>query len=156
MKRVCRAQLGSGQIVERLDRALIALQGPRAEAALALLAPECSSMRFMDVRSLTLMGAECRVARSGYTGEDGFKIQLPADIAREIARSLANACVAPIGLGARDSLRLEAGLCLYGSDIDETIAPVEASLTWAIQKARRRGGAREGGFPGTQDQSWAA
>jgi len=146
-----RAQLGSECDVEQLDRALIALQGPRAEAALALLAPECSSMRFMDVRSLTLMGAECRVARSGYTGEDGFEISTPADIAREIAEELlANACVAPIGLGARDSLRLEAGLCLYGSDIDETMTPVEASLSWAIQKARRCGGAREGGFPGAE------
>jgi aminomethyltransferase len=135
--------------VERLDRALIALQGPKAEAALALLAPECASMRFMDVRTLTLMGAECRVARSGYTGEDGFEISTPADIAREIAEELlANACVAPIGLGARDSLRLEAGLCLYGSDIDERTTPVEAGLSWAIQKVRRRRGAREGGFPG--------
>jgi aminomethyltransferase len=108
-------------------------------------------MRFMDVRSLTLMGAECRVARSGYTGEDGFEISIPAHIARDIAEELlANASVVPIGLGARDSLRLEAGLCLYGSDIDETLTPVEASLSWAIQKARRRGGAREGGFPGAE------
>jgi aminomethyltransferase len=146
-----RAQLGSECDVEQLDRALIALQGPKAEAALALLAPECSNMRFMDVRSLTLMGAECRVARSGYTGEDGFEISIPAHIARDIAEELlANASVVPIGLGARDSLRLEAGLCLYGSDIDETLTPVEASLSWAIQKARRRGGAREGGFPGAE------
>jgi aminomethyltransferase len=144
-----RAQLANECEVERLDRALIALQGPKAEAALALLAPECASMRFMDVRTLTLMGAECRVARSGYTGEDGFEISTPADIAREIAEELlANACVAPIGLGARDSLRLEAGLCLYGSDIDERTTPVEAGLSWAIQKVRRRRGAREGGFPG--------
>ena len=97
------------------------------------------------------MGAECRVARSGYTGEDGFEISTPPDIAREIAEELlANACVAPIGLGARDSLRLEAGLCLYGSDIDERTTPVEAGLSWAIQKVRRRGGAREGGFPGAE------
>jgi aminomethyltransferase len=144
-----RAHLANECEVERLDRALIALQGPKAEAALALLAPECASMRFMDVRTLTLMGAECRVARSGYTGEDGFEISTPADIAREIAEELlANACVAPIGLGARDSLRLEAGLCLYGSDIDERTTPVEAGLSWAIQKVRRRRGAREGGFPG--------
>jgi aminomethyltransferase len=146
-----RAQLGNECDVERLDRALIALQGPKAEAALALLAPECVSMRFMDVRTLTLMGAECTVARSGYTGEDGFEISIPADIAREIAEELlANAFVAPIGLGARDSLRLEAGLCLYGSDIDEMTTPVEAGLFWAIQKARRHGGAREGGFPGAE------
>jgi aminomethyltransferase len=144
-----RAHLANECEVERLDRALIALQGPKAEAALALLAPECASMRFMDVRTLTLMGAECRVARSGYTGEDGFEISTPADIAREIAEELlANACVAPIGLGARDSLRLEAGLCLYGSGIDERTTPVEAGLSWAIQKVRRRRGAREGGFPG--------
>jgi len=146
-----RAQLGNECDVEQLDRALIALQGPKAEAALALLAPECTTMRFMDVRALTLMGAECKVARSGYTGEDGFEISTPADIAREIAEELlANPCVAPIGLGARDTLRLEAGLCLYGSDIDERTTPVEAGLSWAIQKVRRRGGAREGGFPGAE------
>jgi aminomethyltransferase len=145
------ALLGNKCDVERLDRALIALQGPKAEAVLALLAPECASMRFMDMRTLTLMGAECRVARSGYTGEDGFEISTPADIAREIVEELlANASVAPIGLGARDSLRLEAGLCLYGSDIDERTTPVEAGLSWAIQKVRRRGGARRGGFPGAE------
>ncbi len=146
-----RAQLGNECEVERLDRALIALQGPKAQSALALLAPECMSMRFMDVRRLTLMGTECMVARSGYTGEDGFEISIPSDIASEIAEGLlANAGVAPIGLGARDSLRLEAGLCLYGSDIDERTTPVEAGLSWAIQKARRRGGPREGSFPGAE------
>jgi aminomethyltransferase len=146
-----RAQLGNGCDVERLDRALIALQGPKAEAALALLAPDCAAMRFMDIRTLMVMGAECTVARSGYTGEDGFEISTPADIVREIAEELlANASVSPIGLGARDSLRLEAGLCLYGSDIDEKTTPVEAGLSWAIQKVRRRGGAREGGFPGAE------
>ena len=146
-----RVQLGDECDVERLDRALIALQGPKAEAALALLAPECTSMRFMDVRTLTLMGTECMVMRSGYTGEDGFEISVPADIAREIAEELlANPRVAPIGLGARDSLRLEAGLCLYGSDIDESTTPVEAGLSWAMQKVRRRRGAREGNFPGAE------
>ena len=146
-----RGQLGKECEVERLDRALIALQGPKAETALATLAPECTSMRFMDVRTLTLMGAECMVSRSGYTGEDGYEISTPADIAREIAEELlANADVAPIGLGARDSLRLEAGLCLYGSDIDDKTTPVEAGLSWAIQKERRSGGAREGGFPGAE------
>ena len=146
-----RGQLGKECKVERLDRALIALQGPKAETALAILAPECTSMRFMDVRTLTLMGAECMVSRSGYTGEDGYEISTPADIAREIAEELlANADVAPIGLGARDSLRLEAGLCLYGSDIDDKTTPVEAGLSWAIQKERRSGGAREGGFPGAE------
>jgi aminomethyltransferase len=146
-----RAELGNECDVERLDRALIALQGPKAEAALARLAPECTCMRFMDIRTLTVMGAECTVARSGYTGEDGFEISTPADIAREIAEELlANPCVSPIGLGARDSLRLEVGLCLYGSDIDGTTTPVEAGLSWAIQKACHRGGAREGGFPGAE------
>jgi aminomethyltransferase len=146
-----RAELGNECEVERLDRALIALQGPKAETALAVLTPECTKMRFMEVRTLTLMGADCMVARSGYTGEDGFEISTPTDIAREVAEELlANADVAPVGLGARDSLRLEAGLCLYGSDIDEDTTPVEAGLSWAIQKSRRRGGAREGGFPGAE------
>jgi aminomethyltransferase len=146
-----RAQLGKECEVERLERALIALQGPKAESALALLSPECTNMRFMDVRMLTLMGADCMVARSGYTGEDGFELSIPTDIAREIAEELlANADVAPAGLGARDSLRLEAGLCLYGLDIDESTTPVEAGLSWAIQKVRRRGGARENDFPGAE------
>jgi aminomethyltransferase len=146
-----RAQLEKECEVERLDRALIALQGPKAESALALLSPECTNMRFMDVRMLTLMGADCMVARSGYTGEDGFELSIPTDIAREIAEELlANADVAPVGLGARDSLRLEAGLCLYGLDIDESTTPVEAGLSWAIQKVRRRGGARENDFPGAE------
>lgn len=144
-----RTQLGNACEIEQPDRALIALQGPKAEAVLAPLAPECTSMRFMDVRMLALMGAQCIVVRSGYTGEDGFEISIPSDSAGEIAEGLlANASVAPIGLGARDSLRLEAGLCLYGSDIDERTTPVEAGLSWAIQKARRRGGPREGSFPG--------
>jgi aminomethyltransferase len=146
-----RAQLGDGCDVELLDRALIALQGPKAEAVLTLLAPECARMRFMDMRTLALMGADCTVARSGYTGEDGFEISTPPDIAREIAEELlANASVAPIGLGARDSLRLEAGLCLYGSDIDNRTTPVEAGLSWVIQKVRRCGGIRSGGFPGAE------
>ena len=146
-----RAQIGKECEIERLDRALIALQGPRAESALAVLAPGCTKMRFMDVRTLTLMGAECTVMRSGYTREDGFEISTSAAMAREVAEELlANADVAPIGLGARDTLRLEAGLCLYGADIDESTTPVEADLSWAIQKVRRHGGAREGGFPGAE------
>jgi len=146
-----RAALGSDCEIERLDRGLLALQGPKAEAALAVLNPDCISMRFMDARVLKLMGAYCFVTRSGYTGEDGFEISMPADLAREMAEELlANASVAPIGLGARDSLRLEAGLCLYGSDINESTTPVEAGLSWAIQKVRRRGGIREGGFPGAE------
>jgi aminomethyltransferase len=108
-------------------------------------------MRFMDVRTLTLMGAKCLVLRSGYTGEDGFEISTPDDVAREIAEELlANVDIASIGLGARDSLRLEAGLCLYGSDIDARTTPVESGLSWAIQKVRRCGGAREGDFPGAE------
>jgi aminomethyltransferase len=136
------------------DRALLALQGPGAEAALAVLLPEVKAMRFMDHRVTHTWvgdwsGAEFWVSRSGYTGEDGFEVSVPNGIADEFARALLmQAGVAPIGLGARDSLRLEAGLCLYGHDIDTTTSPVEANLTWAIQKARRAGGAREGGFPG--------
>ncbi|MTD94398.1 glycine cleavage system aminomethyltransferase GcvT [Hyphomicrobium sp. xq] len=131
------------------ERALMALQGPKAAAALSLIAPECGHMSFMDVRTLELLGAPCVVSRSGYTGEDGFEIACHADIAREIAEALLeDPAVAPVGLGARDSLRLEAGLCLYGSDIDETTTPVEADLAWAIPKSRRRHGSREGGFPG--------
>jgi aminomethyltransferase len=144
-----RAHLADACEIAVLDRALIALQGPKAEAALAKFAPDCTAMKFMDVAGLTILGADCIVSRSGYTGEDGFEISLPADRAEEIARALLeDPAVYPIGLGARDSLRLEAGLCLYGQDIDETTTPVEAALTWAMQKARRAGGAREGGYPG--------
>ena len=135
--------------IEALDSALIALQGPRAESALAPLASNVSSMRFMDARETSIMGAKCVATRSGYTGEDGFEISIPSSSAREIVETLlAQPNVAPIGLGARDSLRLEAGLCLYGADLDEATTPVENSLSWAIQKVRRRGGSRAGGFPG--------
>jgi aminomethyltransferase len=135
--------------VEVLDRALIALQGPSAESALAPLAPDISSMRFMDARETSIMGAKCVVTRSGYTGEDGFEVSIPSSNAREIVETLlAQPNVARIGLGARDSLRLEAGLCLYGADLDEATTPVEGGLSWAIQKVRRRGGSRAGGFPG--------
>lgn len=131
------------------DRALLALQGPGAEAALAALVPGVGGMRFMDVAVVDWDGAELWLSRSGYTGEDGFEISVPEGRVADLARALlAEPGVLPIGLGARDSLRLEAGLCLYGHDIDETTTPVEAGLTWAIQKARRTGGAREGGFPG--------
>jgi aminomethyltransferase len=132
-------------------RGLLALQGPGAEAALAALNPAVRDMRFMDVAAMELVGATCWVSRSGYTGEDGFEISIPGTMAPRLARALLeNPEVAPIGLGARDSLRLEAGMCLYGSDIDEDTTPVEAGLSWAIQKARRTGGAREGGFPGAE------
>ena len=138
--------------IERIeDRALVALQGPGAEAALAGLAPDVRSMRFMDFRTTDVMNVACFVSRSGYTGEDGFEISLPASHAEAVARELLkNSNVAMIGLGARDSLRLEAGLCLYGSDLDATTTPVEAALEWSIQKARRTGGSREGNFPGAQ------
>ena len=138
-------------IERRDDQALLALQGPGAEAALARLMPEIRSMRFMDVRAIEAMNAACTVSRSGYTGEDGFEISLPASHAETVARELLeDSDVAMIGLGARDSLRLEAGLCLYGSDLDATTTPVEAGLEWSIQKVRRTGGSREGNFPGAQ------
>ena len=131
------------------DRALLALQGPAAEAALARLVPDVVEMRFMDVAIRQWDTAELWISRSGYTGEDGFEISVPNAFAGAFARKLlAMEEVAPIGLGARDSLRLEAGMCLYGHDIDEETTPVEGNLTWAIQKARRAGGARAGGFPG--------
>ena len=139
----------SCEIEQLNDRGLLALQGPQAGAVLARLAPASQTMVFMSAQSLSIDGINCFVTRSGYTGEDGFEISVPAAQAEQLARTLlAQPEVQPIGLGARDSLRLEAGLCLYGHDIDTTTTPVEASLTWAIQKARRAGGAREGGFPG--------
>lgn len=134
-------------VTELADRALLALQGPKAEAALARLLPEVAEMRFMDSRRF----GDIWVSRSGYTGEDGFEISLPAEQATPMAAQLvAMEEVEPIGLGARDSLRLEAGLCLYGHDIDETTSPTEGNIGWAIQGARRIGGAREGGFPGAE------
>lgn len=131
------------------DRALLALQGPAAETALARLAPAVAEMKFMDVVTVTLHGVDCWVSRSGYTGEDGYEISVPNEQAADLARSLLDMEeVEPIGLGARDSLRLEAGLCLYGNDIDAGTSPAEATLNWAIQKVRRDGGERAGGFPG--------
>jgi aminomethyltransferase len=133
------------------DRALLALQGPKAEAALAKLCAEVSAMRFMDSGPRKIAGLDCFVSRSGYTGEDGFEISVPAEHAEQLAKLLlVNSDVVPIGLGARDSLRLEAGLCLYGHDIDTTTTPVEAALEWSIQKSRRSGGTRAGGFPGAE------
>jgi aminomethyltransferase len=132
-----------------LDRALIALQGPRAVEVLAELWADVAAMKFMDVRHCRLHDVSCLVSRSGYSGEDGFEISIPADKAEDVTkRLLEHPDVEPIGLGARDSLRLEAGLCLYGNDIDTTTTPVEAALEWAMQKARKTGGARAGGFPG--------
>jgi aminomethyltransferase len=144
-----RAHLSDDCHIDYLDRALIAAQGPKAEAALARLAPQCAAMRFMDVATLEILGVACIVARSGYTGEDGFEISIPSGSVHGIASALlADPDVALIGLGARDSLRLEAGLCLYGSDLDTTTTPIEATLAWAIQSSRRQGGSRAGGFPG--------
>jgi len=141
-----RAGLPDGVVTVLDDRALLALQGPEAAAVLSRRLPEAAAMRFMDARSFTLPdGVPCFVTRSGYTGEDGFEISLPAEAAEGFARWLLEQPeVAPAGLGARDSLRLEAGLCLYGSDIDTTTTPVEADLAWTIGKARREAG----DFPG--------
>jgi aminomethyltransferase len=134
---------GSCSIEPLPDHALVALQGPKAEAALAALAPDIRSMRFMDVRTVRLMGEACVISRSGYTGEDGFEISIEAGKAQTLCDTLLrDENVKPAGLGARDSLRLEAGLCLYGSDLDAQTTPVEAALEWSIAKTRRAGGAR--------------
>ncbi|GLQ35485.1 aminomethyltransferase [Amylibacter marinus] len=131
------------------DRALLALQGPSAEAVLTRLAPSVADMRFMDVARVQLAGIEAWVSRSGYTGEDGYEISVPNDVAGVLARELLAAPeVEFIGLGARDSLRLEAGLCLYGNDITTDTTPIAAGLIWAIQKVRRTDGERAGGFLG--------
>jgi aminomethyltransferase len=134
------------------DRALLALQGPKAEAVLSKLGADVSAMKFMDTGPRPVAGFDCFVSRSGYTGEDGFEISVPAADAEALATKLLDhPDVLPIGLGARDSLRLEAGLCLYGHDIDTTTTPAEAALEWSVQKSRRNGGARAGGFPGADN-----
>ena len=146
-----RQPIGDQGTIEPLfeERALLALQGPAAVKVLARLAPQVSKMTFMQFATLRLLGVDCYVSRSGYTGEDGFEISVPAANAESLARSLlAETEVQAIGLGARDSLRLEAGLCLYGHDMNADTTPIEASLLWAISKARRADGARAGGFPG--------
>ena len=149
-ERIFRDGLSDACTVEVLqDRALLALQGPSAEEVMMRLSPPAASMRFMDVRPFLIAGMRCLVSRSGYTGEDGFEISIRAQDSEKLARILLHsAAVAPIGLGARDSLRIESGLCLYGSDIDESTTPVEARLEWAIPKIRRHGGARAGNFSG--------
>ena len=127
------------------DRALLALQGPRAAEVMARLCPAAAGLAFLSALEAPLLGRPCLISRSGYTGEDGFEVSVPAEAAADLARALlAYDEVAPAGLGARDSLRLEAGLCLYGHDIDTTTTPVEASLAWTVGARRRR----EGGFPG--------
>ena len=145
-----RASLSDTCVIEPLsDRALIALQGPKAESVLAKLCADAPAMRFMDSAPRKVSRIDCFVSRSGYTGEDGFEISVPAGHAEALTNALLrDPDVLPIGLGARDSLRLEAGLCLYGHDIDTTTTPVEGALEWSIQKSRRAGGARAGGFAG--------
>lgn len=140
--------LGSSCALQpRPDRALLALQGPAAATVLGRFAPAARLMLFMTVTTLSIDGIKCGVSRSGYTGEDGYEISLAADAAEHVAHLLLGEPeVKPAGLGARDTLRLEAGLCLYGNDIDTTTTPVEASLAWTINKRRRL----EGGFPGAE------
>ena len=146
------ARIGQRCTVQPLpDRALLALQGPQAANVMARLAPGIEQLVFMTGGNYSIAGTDCFVTRSGYTGEDGFEISVPAAQAEALARALlAQPEVAPIGLGARNSLRLEAGLCLYGNDLDTSTTPSEAGLNWAIQKVRRTGGARAGGFPGAE------
>ena len=144
------ARIGTRCQVKPLpDQALLALQGPQAVTALQRLVPGVQALVFMTGGAFDWQGAPLFITRSGYTGEDGFEISVPAAQAEALARALlAQPEVKPIGLGARNSLRLEAGLCLYGNDIDTSTTPIEAGLNWAIQKVRRTGGARAGGFPG--------
>ena len=133
------------------DRSLLAIQGPAAVQVMARLAPELAKLRFMSVAAVKLLGVECLVSRSGYTGEDGFEISVPTSCAQTLARELlGHPEVDTIGLGARDSLRLEAGLCLYGHDLDPATTPVESSLLWALSKPRRAEGPRAGGYPGAE------
>ena len=138
-------------VIPMPEMALLALQGPQAVTALSRLAPGVEKLVFMTGGRFAVAGCDCFLTRSGYTGEDGFEISVPASQAETLARALlAQPEVKPIGLGARNSLRLEAGLCLYGNDIDTTTTPVEGNLNWAIQKVRRTGGARAGGFLGAE------
>ncbi|MDB5848320.1 MAG: gcvT, partial [Rhodoferax sp.] len=139
------------EVIPMPEMALLALQGPQAVTALSRLAPDVARLVFMTGGAFRVGHADCFITRSGYTGEDGFEISVPAEQAQALARLLlAQPEVKPIGLGARNSLRLEAGLCLYGNDIDTSTTPVEAGLNWAMQKVRRAGGARAGGFPGAE------
>ncbi|MDV7339316.1 glycine cleavage system aminomethyltransferase GcvT [Terasakiella sp. A23] len=140
-----RDNLEGCEVIEITDHALIAVQGPAAEGVVAKHAPAAAELKFMETIEADLLGAKCRISRLGYTGEDGYEISIPADEAERITRTLLeDENLEPAGLGARDSLRLEAGLCLYGNDIDGSTSPIEAQLIWAIQKRRRE----EGGFPG--------
>ncbi|WBA86211.1 glycine cleavage system aminomethyltransferase GcvT [Endozoicomonas sp. GU-1] len=147
-----RSRLPEGIKLDVLDdRALLALQGPMAAEVMAKVVPEVAELVFMDSRQLSIDGAPCFISRSGYTGEDGFEISIPEKDAERITRLLLDHPeVELIGLGARDSLRLESGLCLYGHDMDVNTTPIEASLMWAISKNRRHDGKRAGGFPGAE------
>jgi aminomethyltransferase len=147
-----RAHIGSRcTITEMPGHALLALQGPQAVTALQRLVPGVEKLVFMTGGFFTLVGADCFITRSGYTGEDGFEISIPSSHAEAVARALlAQPEVKPIGLGARNSLRLEAGLCLHGNDIDTTTNPIEAAIGWALQKVRRPGGERAGGYIGAE------
>lgn len=147
-----RAKLSDVCVIEPLaNRALLALQGPKAESVLAKYCVDAPNMRFMDAGPRRIAGFDCFVSRSGYTGEDGYEISVPAEQAEQLARLLLQSGeTLLIGLGARDTLRLEAGLCLYGHDIDATTTPVEAALEWSVQKSRRAGGTRAGGFLGAE------
>ncbi|GAB5438837.1 glycine cleavage system aminomethyltransferase GcvT [Falsiruegeria mediterranea] len=139
------ANLDGVEVTEIFDRALVAVQGPSAENVVGDLCPAARELKFMETTVADINGVECRISRLGYTGEDGYEISIPEDKAIEVSRAfLAHDDCEPAGLGARDSLRLEAGLCLYGNDIDQSTSPVEASLGWAMQKRRKE----EGGFPG--------
>lgn len=146
-----RDHLGECVLKELDDRALMALQGPKAASVLGELAPKVNDLVFMNGTWVELLGEKCYVTRSGYTGEDGFEISVPSEKADLLARELLKSSdVELIGLGARDSLRLEAGLCLYGHDMDEATGPVEASILFSMSKSRRAGGSKEGGFIGAE------
>lgn len=139
------------ELLELNDKALLALQGPKAAEVMAALNPATSDLKFMQTAFVELAGFSCYISRSGYTGEDGFEISVDAADAEQLTEALLNfEQVEMIGLGARDSLRLESGLCLYGNDLNEDISPIEAGLNWVVSKSRRTGGEREAGFPGSE------
>ncbi len=144
-----RSHLSAFTVEYMSDHALIALQGPMSGQVMEKLSPMASNLTFMSSCHLSIGGADCLVSRSGFTGEDGFEISFDQTHAQSLCEQLLDSdTVKWAGLGARDSLRLEAGLCLYGSELNETISPVQAGLTWTISKSRRRGGIKEGGFLG--------
>lgn len=144
------ANLETSELVPLDTHALISLQGPSSMAILETLAPEAASMTFMSGGSFSINGTHCYISRSGYTGEDGFELSIPnQDIERIAQTILQHEAVAPVGLAARNSLRMEAGLCLYGEDLTAETSPIEAGLSWTIAKSRLSQGSKEGGFPGS-------